>query len=75
MHKIREMDAWRDDSMLDQMRQERERSKENRAREKRNEMKARAYDMRRDFAKATNDINTSTVEKVDYRRNYDGNRK
>jgi hypothetical protein len=74
MHKILEMDSWRDDSILFNLRRERERQKELRDRERKNEMKARAYDMRRDFAKATNEINTSTLEKVDHRRNYDGNR-
>ena len=73
MQKILEMDSWRDDSTLSQIRKERERQKDIREQSRRNDLKARALDMRRDFARATNDINTSTLEKVDFRRNYDGN--
>lgn len=74
MQKILEMDSWRDDSLLSNLRKEREKAKELRDRELKNELKARAYDMRKDFARATNEINTSALEKVDHRRIYDGNR-
>lgn len=69
MDRLRSMDQWRDDRTYDQLCSERERNEENRKRAYRNEVRARAYDMRRDFARATNDINTSTLEKIDNRRN------
>lgn len=75
MSRLKELDAWRDDSSFDRMVREREKLKENEERALRNEIRAAAYDMRRDFAKATNDINTSALEKVDSRRNRDGYRK
>lgn len=61
MQKILEMDSWRDDSTLSKIRQERERKKEDRERIRRNERRAQALDLRRDFAKATNDINTASL--------------
>lgn len=73
MKRIQEMDLWTKDSYLDGMRKEREKNKAMRDRALKNEMKARAYDMRKEFAQATNEINTSTLEKVDSRRKY-GNR-
>ncbi len=72
MRKIREMDQWRDDSMYENLTKQRERFKELKEREFKNNVKALAYDMRRDFAQATNDINTSTLEKTDKRRLKDG---
>ncbi len=68
--KIQEMDSWSKGSVLDEMRRGRERAKEDRKRQQKNENKARAYDMRKEFAKAVNDINTSTLKKVDRRRDY-----
>lgn len=65
---IQKLDSWRDDGDYDRFVKERERQKENKQREHRNEFKALAYDCRREFAKATNDINTSTLDKTDKRR-------
>lgn len=73
MRRIQEMDLWTKESFLDNLRKERARSKELRERATKNEMKARAYDMRKEFAQATNEINTSTLEKVDNRRTRYGN--
>lgn len=72
MRKIMEMDQWRDDSMYDNLVKDRERKEENRKREFRNNVKALAYDLRTEFAKATNDINTSLLAKTDKRRLKDG---
>lgn len=72
MRKIREMDQWRDDSMYENLVKERERKDELLKREQRNVIKAAAYDLRAEFAKATNDINTSTLDKIDRRRLKDG---
>ncbi len=70
--KLREMDSWRSDQEIKGMRQERERLKGIQANSKRNDLRAQAADMRKDFARATNEINTSTLEKVDSRRKKDG---
>jgi hypothetical protein len=72
MSRIREMDSWRDDRIYEDLVKERERAKANKDRAYRNEIRARAYDLRKDFARATNDINTSALEKVDHRRRKDG---
>ncbi len=66
--KIQQLDGWRDDGDYERFVKQRERNKANKEREHKNEMRAAAYDCRREFARATNDINTSTLEKVDKRR-------
>lgn len=56
---LRSMDSWTDPSMFTRMIARRERMESDAERAKRNEIRARAADMRRDFARSTNDINTS----------------
>ena len=73
--KIREMDAQRDDSYLERMEKENERVDQIRKQSHLNEVKATAADMRKDFAKAVNDINTSALDMTDPRRKQDGNSK
>ncbi len=75
MWKIQSMDSWNKGSMLDDMRKKRELAKEDRKRIIANENKARAYDLRKDFAKAVNEINTSTLDKIDKRRDKHGIKK
>lgn len=70
MHMLRNMDSWTRGSQLDQMRKRREKEKEDLDRQKRNEIRALAADSRKDFAKATNDINTSAWDMTDARRKY-----
>lgn len=70
--RIREIDNHRDDTIYDRMIKENARLDEIKQQSKFNEMKAAAADCRREFAKATNDINTSSLEKVDGRRKKDG---
>lgn len=70
MFKIRQMDSWQRGSELDAMRKRREREKEDQDRQKRNETRAIAADLRKEFAAATNDINTSTIDMTDARRKY-----
>lgn len=72
MRKVSEMDSHRDSSMYDDFCKERDRKKESMMQSYRNDIKAAAYDLRKDFARATNDINTSTLEKIDNRRLKDG---
>ena len=73
--KIQELDSWRDDGDYDRFCKTRENKKNDRTRAHKNEMRALAADCRREFASATNEINTSIMEKVDKRRNYDGYRR
>lgn len=59
MQQLRSMDSWGDSVSFEQMRERRERAERDEARQRTNEFRAIAADMRRDFARATNDINTS----------------
>jgi hypothetical protein len=68
---IQKTDSWRDDTQYDRFCQEREERKRNRERAFRNEIRAIASDTRREFAEATNEINTSTLDKIDSRRRKD----
>jgi len=71
--KLSSMDAWRDEQWLKKDQERREMRERDKERVRRNDIRARAADLRKDFARATNDINTSTLEKVDHRRMTDGN--
>ncbi len=75
MNRIREFDAWNHDDIIDEVIAERETLKNNKAREFRNNLRASAADLRKEFAEAVNDINTSTIDMVDSRRKKDGTRK
>lgn len=59
MAQVRSMDSWSQGNFLDSMRRARERKEEDRKQSLRNEVRARAADLRKDFAKATNEINTA----------------
>jgi len=72
---IQKTDAWRDDTDYDRFCEARAQRKRNRERAFRNEIRAIAADTRREFARATNDINTSTLAKIDKRRIYDAYRR
>lgn len=61
MHQLRSMDSWGASVDFKTMVANRERAEADEARQRTNEYRAVAADMRRDFAKATNDINTSTI--------------
>lgn len=68
MREIRSRDGWAQALSFEQMLKNRENAERMKKESLQREMRARAYDVRRDFARATNDINTSTLEKVDRRR-------
>lgn len=53
---LTEIDSWRDDRGYDEFCKLREKREEWKKESQRHEFRARAADMRRDFAKATNDI-------------------
>lgn len=61
--KLRDMDSWREDKILENMLKIRARNEEDELRSMKNTNRAMAADLRKDFAKATNDINTSTLSK------------
>ena len=64
MAKLRSMDSWREDTILDSIVAERERREASKAQTNKNEFRARAYDLRKEFAEATNDINTTGLSRV-----------
>lgn len=68
--RLREIDEHNQD-VLGRIHEENRKKEELRKRAYSNERKAMAYDLRRDFARAVNDVNTSTLEKVDLRRKKD----
>lgn len=67
LDQFRRMDSWQHD-VYGEICEKRERIERDSKRQEHNEIRARAADVRREFAKATNDINTSTVNKFDRRR-------
>lgn len=68
MAQIRSMDAWAKEDLYSDMCKRRARENELKDQHFKSEVRASADELRRDFAQATNDINTSTLEKVDRRR-------
>lgn len=61
LRKLSEMDAWSKERIYEDLVRTRERNEELRRRRNQNELRALAADCRKEFAKATNDINTSTL--------------
>lgn len=72
MLQLRSMDSWADPDMYRNMVKKRELEASEKERANRNDLRARAADMRQDFARATNEINTSSLAKLDRRRKQDG---
>lgn len=75
LSKIQETDAWRDDGEYERFCKKRAERKESKKKADKNEFRALAADCRKDFAKATNEINTSNLETVERRRIHDGYRR
>lgn len=65
--RLREIDNHNHD-VVARIWEENEKRETLRKRSSSNDRKAMAYDLRRDFAKALNDVNTSTLEKTELRR-------
>jgi|GEM_PF-4123806 len=61
MTEIRGRDSWRGNDLFQQMIEVRERIEQDRKRQERNEIRARAADVRKDFARATNNISTTSL--------------
>lgn len=70
LYKIRQMDSWNKGSQLDAMRRRRDAEKEDQDRQKRNETRAIAADLRSEFARSVNDINTAGLDMTDPRSKY-----
>lgn len=70
MGRLREIDNHNHD-VLGRIHKDNEKREQLKRRASVNEYKAAAYDLRRDFARAVNDVNTSTLEKVESRRKKD----
>lgn len=64
LNRLRAGDLWRDDTYVERWIVEHEKKKESKSRDFSNSVEAFMYDFRRQFARATNGINTSTLEKV-----------
>lgn len=64
MARIRAMDLWRDDTFVEKWIEADEKRKASEDRAFKNNVESFLYDFRRQFARATNDVNTSTLEKV-----------
>ena len=71
MARIKALDLWNNDNLFSQFFKDEEKDKESRERDFRNNTESFLYDFRSQFAKATNDVNTSSLSKFDKRRNGD----
>jgi hypothetical protein len=72
LSQIQKSDAWRDDGDYDRFVKSRDQIKQNKQIAFKNNVRALAADCRKEFAKATNDINTSSLDKGD---SFNGNRR
>ncbi len=73
--KIKENDLWKRDRLADELIASYEKQAESRDRHTKNETEAFLSEFRPQFARAFNDVNTSTLAKTDKRRIYDGHHK
>jgi len=71
MNRVRAMDLWKDETVLDRFMKDSERIAESEKREQRNSIESFLLEFRKDFARATNHINTSLLPKTDKRRQGD----
>lgn len=69
--RLKAIDQWNNNPIKD-MEEAREKAEDSHWRDFSNNTEAFLKDFRRQFAKATTDINTSTLEKIDRRRELDG---
>lgn len=64
LSRLRAMDLWRDDNFVERFVADSEKEDASRERARKNSVESFLYDFRSQFAKATNEINTSTLERV-----------
>lgn len=67
INRIKACDLWRNDRFVEDWIKEHEKIEESNGRSLRNSIESFFYDFRRQFAKATNEVNTSTLNKI-YRK-------
>lgn len=67
-NRLKAMDLWNNPDFAERMIKSYEKSKESDRRDVSNSMESFLYDFRKQFAKAFNGINTSTLDKIDRRR-------
>lgn len=68
MNRIRAHDLWRDDTFVEQWIKQREKEVESQERARKNTIESFLYDFRRQFGRATNEINTSTLSNKENRK-------
>lgn len=64
LNRLKAHDLWRDDKFVENYIKEHEKDEESKARDRRNSIEAFMYDFRRQFARATDSVNTSTLPKL-----------
>ena len=75
LNRLRAMDLQSHPDIFKELEDAYNKSKESKQRDTRNNVESFLLDFRRQFAKATNEINTGTLEKIDRRRSIEnGNR-
>lgn len=71
--RINAHDLWRDDCFLESISEANDKVDEGKERDRRNNTEAFLYDFKSQFARATNDVNTSCLDKFDRRREKETN--
>lgn len=71
LNRIVAMDLWKNETVMDRLFRDYEKREASEKRARRNDIEDFLYDFRKDFAKATNGINTSLLPKTDLRRTGD----
>lgn len=68
LSRIKALDLWKDETVVDRIHKDTEKKKESEARSQKNNIESFLYDFRRQFQKSVDGINTSTLDKIDYRK-------
>lgn len=68
LNRIKAFDLWRDDTFVERWIKEHEKHEESKDRARRNSIEAFLYDFRRQFARATDSVNTGTMDKKVHRK-------
>lgn len=68
LNRLKAMDMWADETVYDRFMKQEEKEKESKDKYLKNSIEDFLKDFRRQFARATNDVNTSSLSKTDKRR-------
>jgi hypothetical protein len=71
LNRLKAIDLWKNETVVDRLMKEREKHEESERREVSNSIESFLKEFRGQFAKATNHINTSCLDKTDARRKGD----